>query len=100
VSYVQGTGVRLQADFADPVTRAPVVPPDIVLTVKPPTGVVFQRTLSGGDILPDARRAGRFYYVLDTSPEPGTWQYQFEAIGAVTDQVVERKAITVSRKLA
>lgn len=97
MSYVQGTAVRLTAYFTDPETDLPVAPAEIVLTVRPPTGVTFQRTLSAGQVLADTARPGRFFYVLDTSPEPGTWRYQFEAPGV--DAVVGRKEITVSRRL-
>ena len=98
MSYVQGTSVRLSAEFRDPATRAPLTPNEIVLTVLPPSGVAFERTLSGGEIVADLARPGRYFYVLDTSPAAGTWQYQFEAPD-YPEAVVARKAITVSGRL-
>lgn len=98
MSYVQGTTVRLQADFSDPETHEPVMPAEVVLTVEPPTLPVFERTLSAGEVLPDAERAGRFYYLLDTGAEPGTWRYQFEDPTADAG-VVQRKEVTVTRRL-
>lgn len=98
MSYVQGTSVRLQADFADPITRAAVVPSEITLLIRRPDGTTFEVTRSGGGILPDPDRAGRFYYVLDTSSQFGTWQYQFDGVGAV-ERAVERKSITVTKRL-
>lgn len=97
MSYTQGTEVRLWADFSDPETRNPVAPPEVVLTIIPPTGAPFTRSRSAGEVLLDADRPGRFYFVLDTSPAPGTWQYQFEGVGV--GAVVERKAITVTKRL-
>lgn len=99
MSYVQGTTVRLQADFANPETGAPVMPDNVVLTVVPPPGVgaEFERSLALAEIVADPDRAGRFYYLLDTEPGPGTWRYQFEAVGS--ESIVARKALTVSARL-
>jgi len=97
VSYVQGTKVRLSADFRDPETYDPVAPTDIVLTVVPPTVAAFEARLSDAEIVPDPDRPGRYFYVLDTTPEPGTWRYQFESVGQAA--TVERKALTVTRRL-
>lgn len=98
MSYVQGTTVRLQADFADPITDAAVNPAEVVLTVHPPTGAPFQRTLTADEVQVDSAREGRFFYLLDTSSEAGTWRYQFED-PAVNVSVVQRESLTVTARL-
>jgi hypothetical protein len=97
MSYVQGTEVRLQADFRDTNTNEPFDPPDVLLTVVPPTDPPFTATLVDGEVMNDASRVGRFFYVLDTSAEPGTWRYQFENLGG--GRTVQRKEITVTKRL-
>jgi hypothetical protein len=72
---------------------------DVVVTIEPPGGVPFTRSLVAGEVTPDGGRAGRFYYLLDTSSAAGTWRYQFADPDAGTG-VVQRKAITVTRRLA
>lgn len=99
MSYVQGTAVQLIADFADADTGVPFDPEEVVVTIRPPSGVTFTATLSGGEVVNDATRTGRFYYVLDTEPEFGNWQYQFEADGPIEQRVVQRKAITVTKRI-
>ena len=98
MSYVQGTKVRLWAEFRAPETNTPVDPDEVLLTVVPPTVEPFEARLSDGDIQVDPDREGRYFYVLDTAAEPGTWRYQFESVGL--SAAVERKAITVSRRLS
>lgn len=98
MAYVQGTSVRLTADFSDPATRAAIVPREVVVRIVPPVGEAIEATLSGGEIRADGGVAGRYVYVLDTSAAPGTWQYQFEAPD-YPEAVVARKAITVTRRL-
>lgn len=98
MSYVQGTQVRLEGDFSEAVTPFGFInPAEVVITIEPPTGAVFQVTRSGGQVILDPERAGRFYYVLDTSPEPGTWRYQFAAPGSAA--VLKHKEITVRKAL-
>lgn len=66
---VQGTKVRVYADFAEP-------PDDVVLTVGDPAGNVTVRRMSendGGltDIRPHPTVPGRYYAVIDTMPSAG-----------------------------
>lgn len=98
MSYVQGTTVRLQADFAVTDTQEPYDPDEVVLTVAPPTAAPFTRTLTAGEVQADGTRVGRFFYLLDTSSEPGEWRYQFE-VPAINESVVRRGEFTVTRRL-
>lgn len=97
MSYVQGTVVRLEADFSDPVTDDPVQPPDVVVTVARPSGATTEHRLSAGEVEADPLQPGRYFYRLNTLPEYGTWKYQFEGTGV--DAVVVRKEVSVSRRL-
>jgi hypothetical protein len=97
MSYIQGTRVRLQADFKDNETGDPTDPTEVILTIEPPVGPAIQETLSGGQVINDAGVVGRFHYVLDTSAAPGAWAYQFESTG--NEAVVGRKVITVKPRL-
>lgn len=99
MSYIQGTTVRLFADFTHSQTGAPVTPDDVVLIVDPPGDLeAFQKTSGAAEVLPDPDRAGRYYYLLDTSPAAGTWLYQFEDAteGART---IQRRELTVTARL-
>lgn len=97
MSYVQGTIVRLQADFTDNETHMPTDPTEVILTIRRPDGVVTQHTLSGGQVQDDPDRVGRFFYKLDTSPVAGTWSWQMESTG--NEAVVGRKELTVLSRL-
>ena len=97
MSYVQGTRVRLVADFTDEHGQ-PTNPIDAVLTVVPPGTVpAFVKTLAADELQLDEDRVGRVFYVLDTTPIAGTWEYQFESVGNET--VVGRKQLTVKARL-
>jgi hypothetical protein len=97
MSYVQGTVVRVQADFSDEVTKQPVFPAEITATIQMPDDTVSTRTLSGGDVFADPDVPGRYYSDIDTSAAYGTWWYQFESTGP--DKVVAKKQITVRRRI-
>jgi hypothetical protein len=98
VSFIQGTHIRLIAEFVDE-SGAPTNPAEVVLTITPPAGSGLSsivRRLSLNEVLP-GEEVGSFSYVFDTSPATGTWQYQFETIG--NEAVVARKQFTVKRRL-
>lgn len=98
MSYIQGTQVRLIADFTDNETGDPTDPAEVILTVVPPLPAVpFQRTLAAGQVQDDTEKVGRFYYILDTSLAAGTWSYQFESTG--NEAVVGRKDLTVKARI-
>lgn len=98
MSYVQGTSVRIEADFWDPETGDPATPQEIVVTVVRPSGQTDVYTRSGGAVLEDDK-PGSFYYVLETEPESGTWRYQVEGEDNVGRKVRRRRAIAVTAAL-
>lgn len=97
MSYIQGTMVRLRADFRDTETGDPTDPISVILTVERPNGTMVQYTLADGDVINDASAVGRFFYDLDTSLASGTWSYQFESTG--NEATVGRKELTVRPRL-
>lgn len=97
MSYVRGAKVELST-IVRRNDGAIYTPDELVLTVEDPTGVVTEQKLSDGALLPDADVQGRYVGYVDTTPAPGTWQYQFE----VTDDAVrtpERRQFTVKDRL-
>lgn len=97
MSFIQGTRVRLRADFRDHETGLATDPTEVILTVRDPAGAIVQYTLSDAQVVNDPDRVGRFYFDLDTAPAAGTWEYQFESTG--NEATVGRKKITVTSKL-
>lgn len=97
MSYIQGTRVRLQADFTDNETREPTDPTEVILRIKAPDGVITQKTLSADEVIDDDDAVGRFYYVLDT-PLVGTYQYEFASTG--NEATVGKKEITVRPRIS
>ena len=97
MSYIQGTQVKLKGHFDDKTTGQPIDPTEVILTVEDPIGGVVQYTFSG-DQVQKGDDTGDFYYILDTSPLPGAWKYQFESTG--TEKVVGRQQITVRPRIA
>jgi hypothetical protein len=97
MSYIQGTVVKLQADFVDNETKLATEPAEVVLTIRDPAGTLTELRLSNDEIVDDPV-IGRFYYYLDTTPMTGTWQYQFESTGS--EATVGRKEITVNARLS
>lgn len=97
MSYIQGTIVRLSADFTDTDTGAPTDPTEVILTIEDPSGVLTQFTLSDDQVKDDPDVVGRFYFDLDTILLPGTWAYQFESTG--NQATVGRKELTVRPRL-
>jgi hypothetical protein len=96
MSYVQGTVVRLQADFVDSDTGTAVDPAEVILTIRPPTGE-DETYSTADDVVNDPDVVGRFFYLLDTSPAFGRWRYQFASTG--DEAVVGRQQITVRPSL-
>jgi uncharacterized protein YfaS (alpha-2-macroglobulin family) len=97
MSYIQGTVVKLLADFLDNETKQPIDPIEVILTIKNPVGAVTEHRLSTLEVVNDVAAVGRFFFYLDTSPMVGTWQYQFASTG--NEATVGRKEITVHQKL-
>jgi hypothetical protein len=97
MSYVQGTKVRVIADFLDVNDQAVTGLDEVTLTIERPDGTTEVRTLTGNGVQPDPLVPGRFYSVIDTASAPGVWQYQFENPGA--EQTVKRKQLTVKQRL-
>lgn len=97
MSYIQGTAVKLIADFTDRDTGEPTDPAEVVLTIEDGLGQLSQKTLSAGQVQDDTEVVGRFFYVLDTSPNPGTWTYQFESTG--NEATLGKKDLTVRPRL-
>jgi hypothetical protein len=89
MSYVQGTTVRVEADFENEANGQPIDPGTVVLIVRPPTGALITRTLAGGGVINDPAAVGRFYsdVVADVA---GTWHYQF-----ASGDTVERSSFIV-----
>src|SRR3954463_13309074 len=97
MSYIQGTMVRLRADFTDTETGDPTDTGAVIRTVERPDGSMTQYTLADDEVKNDATVVGRFYYDLDTSAANGTWSYQFESTG--NEATVGRKDLTVRPRL-
>lgn len=98
MSYIQGSKVRVIADFADVTSGLPITGvSEVVLTVEQPDDTVTVSKLSTGGVHADPDVPGRFYAVIDTAPAAGMWNYQFESTGA--DAIVARKQITVKARI-
>lgn len=96
MSYIQGTQVRLRADFTDPATKQLADPIEVILTIEDPLGVMSQFTLSADQVQRES--LGRFYFILDTSAmPPGPVSYEFESTG--NEATVGRKEITIRPRL-
>lgn len=97
MSYVQGTKVKVWAEFADGETGVAEDPASVVLTIEMPDGTTEERTLVGGGVINDPSAVGRFYSIVDTTPQWGNWTYQFESEGP--EAVVAKRQFTVKRRL-
>jgi uncharacterized protein YfaS (alpha-2-macroglobulin family) len=97
MSYIQGTQVHVSAVFTDHITDLPVDPAEVKLTIEKPSGDTEVRTLSGGSVTNDPLAVGKFTSTIDTTPEYGTWFYQFESTGV--EATVGRRAITVRKRI-
>jgi hypothetical protein len=97
MSYVQGTMIRLQADFIDAQTDLPGTPGEVICSVQDPNGTITTHALSAGQVQADSSVAGRYYYMLDSSPAAGTWFYQFASTGG--SATVGRRVLTILSKI-
>jgi hypothetical protein len=97
MSYVQGTMIRLQADFVEVDTNLPGTPGEVVCSIEDPTGVVTKYMLSTGGVQADSSVLGRYYRMFDSSPAAGTWLYQFESTGG--SATVGRNVLTIRSRI-
>lgn len=98
MSYVQGTVVRVWAEFETADTGAPFDPADVILRIERPGAVATEMKLSAGQVVNDATAVGKFYADVDTTQGPsGTWHYQFESVGPT--KVVRRNTLTIRSRI-
>jgi hypothetical protein len=89
MSRVQGTTVQLAITFDTD-------PPDVQVTVQPPTAAQIVAKHSTGGVTKSAPKV--YAYLLDTSAEPGRWEYEVASLGAVAN-IRQRRSIDVRDKL-
>lgn len=98
MGYVQGTTVRVQADFSDSDGTA-LTPTEVTLKVHAPGAAsATSYLLSAGDVFADGVVTGRYYRLIDTASAHGTWDYQFAGTDG-TSTIVVRGQIAITEDL-
>lgn len=94
MSYVQGTVVECGCRVTD-INGTDLVPDDVVFTIEAPDGTQTVSAFSEDEV---ALADGEYSVLADTSPAPGTWEYQVTVVDG-SAAVVKRRQFRVVESL-